>query len=143
MKERDKLLYMDIAHRVAQQSYAKRLQVGAVFVTVDGIIAIGYNGTPTGWDNCCEDENNRTKPEVLHAESNVWSKIKIAGLSTKGGSLFITHAPCIDCAKEIYQSKIKEVYYKEIYRSMDGILFLEKAGVQILQFGDTYDICHC
>lgn len=146
MKERDKQLYMDLACRVAQQSYAVRLKVGAVFVSVDGMLAIGYNGTPSGWDNCCEYETDAgliTKPEVLHAESNAFAKIKAAGLSTKNGALFITHAPCIECAKEIYQSKIIEVYYKDVYRSMDGIFFLDRAGVKISQFGDTYEICHC
>lgn len=155
MKEKDKQLYMDIAIRVAKQSYAKRLKVGAVFVTEDGILSIGYNGTPSGWANECEDKvwidsqltGNEiwdeeaqqyyryvTKPEVLHAESNVWAKIKQAGISTKGGTLFITHSPCITCATEIYQSKVKSVYYGEVYRSKDGIDFLRKAGINVEQY---------
>ena len=103
--------YMDVAERFAQLSSAQRLQVGAIVVKNDRIISIGYNGMPTGWTNECEHEN-KTKPEVIHAESNAISKLARGTESGEGAAIFITHSPCIDCAKLIYQSGIATVYYK-------------------------------
>jgi len=121
---------MDVAERFAQLSSAKRLNVGAIVVKDDRIISIGYNGMPSGWDNCCEHEG-KTKPEVLHAESNAIAKLASSHESGKDATLLCTHAPCIDCAKLIYQSGITTVYYKNDYRSTQGIEFLERSGISI------------
>ena len=123
--------YMDVAARFAQLSSAKRLQVGAIVVKDDRIISIGYNGMPSGWDNCCE-EDNKTKPEVIHAESNAISKLARGNESGEGATMFVTHQPCIDCAKLIYQSGIATVYYKNEYRSTQGLDFLNKSGVEVI-----------
>ena len=132
--------YMDVAERFAQLSSAKRLQVGAIVVKDDRIISIGYNGMPSGWDNCCEEWNGedewgntitKSKKEVLHAESNAIAKLASSHESGKDATLLCTHAPCIDCAKLIYQSGISTVYYKNDYRSTQGIEFLKKSGVVI------------
>jgi dCMP deaminase len=134
--------YMDVAERFAQLSSATRLQVGAIVVKDDRIISIGYNGMPSGWDNCCEFEVNarelgyrelKTKPEVLHAEANAVSKLARSPESAEGATIFITHAPCMDCAKLIYQSGIATVYYKNDYRSTQGLDFLTKSGVKIVK----------
>ena len=130
MKQKFIDAYMDVAERFAQLSSAQRLQVGAIVVKDDRIISIGYNGMPTGWTNECEHEN-KTKPEVIHAESNAISKLARGTESGEGASIFITHAPCIDCAKLIYQSGIATVYYKNDYRSTQGLDFLSKSGVTI------------
>jgi len=122
--------YMDVAERFAQLSSAKRLNVGAIVVKDDRIISIGYNGMPSGWDNVCEHEG-KTKPEVLHAESNAIAKLASSHESGKDATLLCTHAPCIDCAKLIYQSGITTVYYKNDYRSTQGIEFLERSGISI------------
>jgi dCMP deaminase len=132
--------YMDVAERFAQLSSAKRLQVGAIVVKDDRIISIGYNGMPTGWDNCCEDviredevgfQVTKSKIEVLHAESNAVAKLAKSSESGLGATIFVTHSPCIDCAKLIYQSGISNVYYKTSYRDDDGIKFLKKSNVEI------------
>ena len=125
--------YMDVAERFSKLSSAKRLNVGAIVVKDDRIISIGYNGMPTGWDNCCEDENNKSKPEVLHAESNAIAKLARSSESGNGASIFITHAPCIDCAKLIYQSGIAAVYYKNEYRSTQGIQFLNRSDIEVVK----------
>ena len=132
---------MDVAERFAQLSSATRLQVGAIVVKDDRIISIGYNGTPTGWDNACEEvvppnewvefEQLKTKPEVLHAEMNALMKLAKSSESGNNAAIFITHSPCIDCAKGIYQAGIKEVYYKNDYHSSQGIEFLEKCELKI------------
>jgi len=132
MKQKFIDTYMDVAERFAQLSSAKRLNVGAIVVKDDRIISIGYNGMPTGWDNCCEDSNNKSKPEVLHAESNAIAKLAKSGESGLGASIFITHSPCIECAKLIYQSGISTVYYKNPYRSSAGIEFLKKSKVKVI-----------
>ncbi len=132
---------MDVAARFAQLSSAVRLQVGAIVVKDDRIISIGYNGMPSGWDNFCEDTVYqqdgtsvlKTKPEVLHAESNAIAKLARCSESGDGASIFVTHSPCIDCAKLIYQSGIRQVYYKYDYRSRDGIDFLNKCDVGVEQ----------
>ena len=140
MKQKFIDAYMDVAERFSQLSSAKRLNVGAIVVKDDRIISIGYNGMPSGWDNECEvcthvdDVGNPTlvtKPEVLHAESNAIAKLARSPESGEGATIFITHAPCIDCAKLIYQSGIATVYYKNEYRSTQGIEFLKKSGVVI------------
>lgn len=123
--------HMDAAEVYAQLSSAKRLQVGAVVVKNDRIISIGYNGMPSGWTNVCENEDGQTKPEVLHAETNAIAKIAKGSESAEGATLFCTHAPCIDCAKLIYQSGIETVYYKNDYRSDQGIQFLKMSGVHV------------
>ena len=120
---------MEIAETVSKMSYAKRLQVGAIVVKDNRIISIGYNGTPAGWDNNCEDENNKTKPEVIHAEANSIMKLASSNESGKGSVMFLTHAPCIDCAKLIYGSGITQVYYKHKYRDQSGVEFLKKCNL--------------
>lgn len=112
-------------------SHSKRAKVGAVIVKNHRIISVGYNGTPSGWDNNCEDENNKTKKEVLHAEMNALMFAARNGLSTEGCSLIATMSPCFECSKAIYQSGIKEVFYKDLYRDTTGIDFLIKCNIQV------------
>lgn len=139
MKQKFIDLYMDWAYRVAQLSHAKRLNVGAVIVKDDTVISYGYNGMPAGWDNNCEDviqyEDDtvslKTKPEVLHAESNAIAKLARSNNSGLGADLFVTHSPCLDCAKLIYQSGVKRVFFGEHYRDNAGVEFLEKSGVTV------------
>lgn len=125
--------YMDTAKIFAELSHARRLHVGAIVVKDDRIISIGYNGMPSGWDNCCETENNITKPEVLHAETNAIAKLARSTESGEGAAMFITHSPCIECAKLIYQSGIKEVYYEQDYRDSSGVNFLIKSNLQVVK----------
>jgi dCMP deaminase len=134
---------MDWARRTAELSHARRLQVGAVIVKDDTVISYGYNGMPAGWDNNCEDEvyqqdgtaGLKTKPEVLHAERNALDKLaKRGGAGGEGASMFTTHAPCLECAKSIYGAGIKNVYFREQYRSDDGVEFLKKCGVNVSRF---------
>jgi dCMP deaminase len=134
--------YMDIAERTAQLSRARRLQVGAIIVKATRIISIGFNGTPAGWDNNCEDEIYhedgaqvvlKTRPEVIHAESNAIAKLARCAESGAGTAMFVTHAPCMDCAKLIYQSGIASVYYRHGYRDSSGIEFLDRCAVDIQQ----------
>ena len=129
--------FMEVAELTATLSYAKRLQVGAVIVKGNQTIGTGYNGMPTDWENVCELEQDdgtlKTKPEVLHAETNAIAKVARSTESSEGATLFCTHAPCIDCAKLIYQSGISSVYYRDAYRSDDGVRFLKQSGVNISQ----------
>ena len=130
---------MDTAERFAQLSSAKRLQVGAVVVKDNRIISIGYNGTPAGWDNTCEEEvidkdwfvTRKTKDEVIHAEANAILKLARDGESGNGSDLFCTHAPCVHCAKLIYGAGIKKFYYRDTYRDTLGIEFLEKCNIEV------------
>ena len=130
---------MDWARRAAELSHARRLHVGAVVVKDDTVISYGYNGMPAGWDNNCEDEihqpigrvNLVTKPEVLHAESNAIAKLARSNNSGKDADIFITHAPCLECAKLIYQSGIRRVYFGEAYRNSAGTDFLQKSGIEV------------
>lgn len=130
---------MDTAERFAELSHARRLHVGAIIVKDDRIISIGYNGMPSGWDNNCEDViqhsddtvSLKTKPEVLHAETNAIAKLAKSNESGDGAVLFVTHAPCLDCAKLVYQSGLNSVFYRNSYRDDSGILFLQKAGVKV------------
>ena len=139
MKQKLLDAYMKTAETFSECSTAKRLHVGAIVVKDDRIISIGYNGMPSGWDNNCENIkiNNdgqyelKTKPEVLHAETNAIAKLAKSNESGLGATMFITHSPCMDCAKLVYQSGINTVYYRNSYRDEDGIQFLEKAGVKI------------
>ncbi len=156
MKEKFRNAYMKVAETFAGLSSARRLHVGAIIVKDDRIISIGYNGMPSGWDNNCEDKfycddgdyseqlfpkeadnwiNYKlvTKPEVLHAETNAIAKLAKSTESGIGADMFITHAPCLDCAKLVYQSGINSVYYRNAYRNESGIQFLEKAGVKVEQ----------
>lgn len=123
---------MDCAERFAKLSSANIAQVGAVIVKDDRIISVGYNGMPSGWDNNCE-ENGKTKPEVLHAETNAIAKVAQSSDSCKDALLFCTHTPCIHCAKLIYQSGIKAVYYKNNYDAMigSGYNFLKETGIEL------------
>lgn len=145
MKEKMIRAYMQTAKNFAECSTAKRLHVGAIVVKDDRIISIGYNGMPSGWDNNCEDElwnvhngdyTLKTKPEVLHAESNAISKLARSSESGEGSTMFVTHSPCLECAKLIYQSGITQVYYREQYRNMDGIQFLKKCKIKITHLPD-------
>ena len=138
MKEKYIKAHMAVAHQYANLSSAVRLQVGCIIVKDNRIISIGYNGMPTGWDNCCENVIGtdstgesilKSKPEVLHAETNAIAKLASCGESGKDASLFVTHQPCIDCAKIIYQSGIAEVYYAHEYRESAGIDFLNKCNI--------------
>ena len=146
MKTKFIALFKDIAIRVAELSTARRLKVGAIVVKDDRIISIGYNGMPAGWDNNCEewvdltpeeriwsdaDRVLRTRPEVLHAESNAISKMARSSESAEGADLFVTHSPCMECAKLIYQSGIRNVWFGENYRSDSGLQFLRKSGVEV------------
>lgn len=142
MKQKFIDAFMDVAERFAQLSSATRLQVGAIVVKDDRIISIGYNGMPSGWDNCCEEWDGedewgntiwKSKKEVLHAETNAIAKLARSPESGEGATIFITHAPCIDCAKLIYQSGISTVYYKNEYRSTQGINFLESSGIKVIR----------
>jgi len=122
--------FMEVAELTASLSYAQRLQVGALIVQGNRIIGTGYNGMPTDWENDCE-VNGVTKPEVLHAETNAIAKVAQSTESSKGATLFCTHAPCIDCAKLIYQSGIETMYYRNEYRSDAGVKFLKLGGVNV------------
>ena len=129
--------HMEAAEVYGKLSHAKRLQVGCVIVRDNRIISIGYNGTPSGWENNCEDENNVTKPEVLHAETNAITKLAKSSESAEGATLYCTYNPCFDCAKLIYQSGITRVVYKNKYRDDSGIKFLEKAGCWVEKYDNT------
>lgn len=171
MNQRFTDFYMAIAYRTAQMSRAIRLKVGSVLVKDDAIISYGWNGTPAGWDNNCEDQTYdpgaggwispeefdqlypytgwhegaqgivryglKTKPEVLHSEANCLMKVARSHNSTDGAALFVTHSPCIECAKLIYQAGITRVYFGDAYRDNHGIDFLGRAGVQVTQLDVT------
>ena len=147
MKQKYIDAHIKVAEIYASLSTAKRLQVGAIVVKDNRVISIGYNGMPSGWDNNCEDEIGhvlddngnivetrlKTKPEVLHAETNAIAKLARSNESGLGAEMFITHAPCLDCAKLIYQSGISNVYYRNAYRETAGVEFLLKSGVDVEQ----------
>ena len=147
---------MDVAQRFSELSSAKRLKVGAIMVKDDRIISIGYNGMPSGWTNDCEDKvyatewsidnnhweyqeedgtsyNLKTKPEVIHAEANAIAKLAKSSESGEGSMMFLTHAPCIDCAKQMYTAGVKTVYYRSTYKNDDGLKFLEKCEIVVEQ----------
>ena len=130
---------MKAAEVYSQLSYARRLQVGCVIVKNNTIIGIGYNGMPSGWENDCEyadyyDDGDfiiKSKPEVLHAETNAIAKVARSTNSTEDADLFVTHAPCLDCAKLIHQSGIKRVFYRDTYRTDQGLKFLKQCGIEV------------
>ena len=123
--------YIRMASIWAENSYCQRRKVGALIVKDKMIISDGYNGTPAGFENICEDENNVTKPYVLHAEANAITKVAASSNSSKGATIYVTSAPCIECAKLIIQSGIKRVVYSEKYRMEDGCNLLHRAGISI------------
>jgi dCMP deaminase len=143
--------YLDMAERFAELSHAKRLKVGAIVVRDNRVISIGYNGTPAGWDNSCEkkvytitgkydglDEDGTsyqwvTKDEVIHAEANAISKLARDGEAGLGSSMFLTHAPCVQCAKMIYGAGINTVYYRNSYRDEAGVDFLKKCNLEVIK----------
>jgi len=127
--------YLEMAHIWAQNSYCQRRQVGALVVKNGMIISDGYNGTPSGFENVCEDETGITKPYVLHAEANAITKLARSNNNSEGATIYITASPCIECAKLIIQSGIKRVVYGEKYRLMDGIVLLERAGIEVVYLG--------
>ena len=125
------LRYLRMARIWAENSYCERRKVGALIVKDKMIISDGYNGTPAGFENVCEDENHLTKPYVLHAEANAITKIARSGNNSEGATLYVTDAPCIECSKLIIQSGIKKVFYARQYRLTDGIDLLQRAGIEI------------
>jgi dCMP deaminase len=139
MKSKFIQAYMDVAETFSKLSSAKRLQVGAIVVKDDRIISIGYNGMPAGWTNECEDYLQlsddtiitKTKPEVIHAEANAIAKLARGNESGDGSTMFLTHAPCIDCAKQMYAAGVKTVYYRDSYKNTDGLTFLEKCSIMV------------
>ena len=128
--------YLKMAMIWAQNSYCKRRQVGALLVKDKMIISDGYNGTPSGFENLCEDENDVTKPYVLHAEANAITKIAKSNNSSEGATLYVTSSPCLECAKLIIQAGIKRVVFTTNYRLEDGVELLKRAKVEILQIDD-------
>ena len=134
--------HMKAAEGYSELSYAKRLKVGAIITKDDRVISIGYNGTPAGWDNNCEDEIRypdtegvtlKTKLEVLHAEANAIGKLARSSESGVGATMYLTHSPCFDCAKLIHVAGINKVFYRTQYRSTDGIEFLNKCNIEVEQ----------
>ena len=148
MKQKWVEAFMDTAERFAQLSSAVRLHVGAVVVKDNRIISIGYNGTPAGWDNNCEDEIGhvlddsgniietrlKTKDEVIHAEANAIVKLARDGESGNGSAMFCTHAPCVQCAKLIYGAGISKLFYRDAYRDNNGLDFLAATGVEVIPY---------
>ena len=140
MKEKWIQCYLDIAERISKLSYARRLKVGSIIVKNNRIISMGYNGTPFGWDNSCENlieqhedgsQVYETKPEVIHAERNALDKLSRHDGGGEGAIMFCTHAPCIECSKSIHSAGITQVYYRNDFRLNDGIEFLKKCGVTV------------
>ena len=123
--------YIEMAEIWAKNSYCKRRQVGALIVKDKMIISDGYNGTPSGFENICEDENGVTTPYVLHAEANAITKVAKSGNSSEGATLFVTASPCLECSKLIIQSGIKRVVYRDEYRLTDGVDLRRRAGIEV------------
>ena len=128
--------YLEMARVWAQNSYCQRRQVGALVVKDSMIISDGYNGTPSGFENVCEDDSGVTKPYVLHAEANAITKLARSNNNSDGATIYITASPCIECAKLIIQSGIRRVVYGEKYRLDDGIKLLERAGIEVEYLGE-------
>ena len=133
------LRYLRMARIWAENSYCKRRQVGALVVKDKTIISDGYNGTPSGFENICEDSNNITKPYVLHAEANAITKLARSSNNSDGSTLYVTASPCIECAKLIIQAGIRRVVYGELYRLEDGIDLLRKANIEVLYLNSDDD----
>lgn len=123
--------YLRMANIWAENSYCKRRQVGALIVKNKMIISDGYNGTPSGFENICEDEQERTKPYVLHAEANAITKVAASNNNSAGATIYVTSSPCIECAKLIIQAGIKRVVFSEKYHTEEGLKLLERAGIQL------------
>lgn len=138
MKKQEKFdqRYLQMARIWAQNSYCQRRQVGALVVKEGMIISDGYNGTPSGFENVCEDDNGLTKPYVLHAEANAITKLARSSNNSDGATIYITASPCIECAKLIIQAGIRRVVYGEKYRLTDGIELLERAGIEVVYLGE-------
>lgn len=134
------LRYIRMASIWAENSYCRRRQVGALIVKDKMIISDGYNGTPSGFENVCEDEQNVTKPYVLHAEANAITKIARSNNSSDGSTLYVTASPCIECAKLIIQAGIRRVVYSEKYRLEDGIDLLRRAGIEVVYLSATNNV---
>ncbi len=128
--------YLRMSRIWAENSYCRRRQVGAIIVKDSMIISDGFNGTPSGFENVCEDEDGVTKPYVLHAEANAITKVARSNNSSEGATLYVTASPCIECAKLIIQAGIKRVVYGELYRLKDGIDLLNRAGVETVLIED-------
>lgn len=126
--------YIEMAGVWAKNSYCTRRQVGAILVKDRMIISDGYNGTPSGFENVCEDENGLTKPYVLHAEANAITKVAKSNNSSLGATLYVTAAPCMECSKLIIQAGIKRVVYRDEYRIQDGVELLRRAGIEVVKF---------
>ena len=134
--------YLEMALIWAQNSYCKRRQVGALIVKEKMIISDGYNGTPAGFENVCEDENNVTKPYVLHAEANAITKVAKSNNSSEGATLYVTTSPCVECAKLIIQSGIRRVVYCCYYHKDNGLELLKRAGIELIYIdtiNNTYE----
>ncbi|MFP4555410.1 MAG: deoxycytidylate deaminase [Bacteroidales bacterium] len=127
--------YLEMAHIWAINSYCIRRQVGALIVKDKMIISDGYNGTPSGFENICEDEEGKTKPYVLHAEANAITKVAKSNNSSQGATLYVTSAPCMECSKLIIQAGIKRVVYSDDYRATEGIELLRRAGIEVVKLG--------
>ena len=125
--------YIEMAEIWAKNSYCQRRQVGALIVKNKMIISDGYNGTPSGFENICEDDNGDTKPYVLHAEANAITKVAKSNNNCEGATLYVTTSPCLECSKLIIQAGIKKVVFKELYRITDGIKLLQRANIEIIQ----------
>lgn len=125
--------YLRMAQIWAENSYCQRRKVGALIVKNQMIISDGYNGTPAGFENVCEDENNVTKPYVLHAEANAITKIARSGNNSEGATLYVTDAPCIECSKLIIQAGIRRLIYSRNYRLEDGLNLLKRAGIEVVR----------
>ncbi|MDR3309151.1 MAG: dCMP deaminase family protein [Tannerella sp.] len=131
--------YLRMAKIWAESSYCKRRQVGTLIVKDQMIISDGYNGTPAGFENVCEDENDLTKPYVLHAEANAITKVAASNNNSRGATIYVTSSPCIECAKLIIQAGIKRIVFSEKYRTEEGLRLLERAGIEI-EFIDIQQI---
>ena len=130
-------LYMRMAKTWSENSYCQRRQVGALLVKDNMIISDGYNGTPSGFENLCEDENNVSKPYVLHAEANAITKVARSHNSSEGATLYVTTSPCMECSKLIIQAGIKRVVYEEEYRITDGLEILHRAGIEVIHLEEN------
>jgi Deoxycytidylate deaminase len=128
--------YLEMAGVWAKNSYCQRRQVGAILVKNRMIISDGYNGTPSGFENVCEDENGLTKAYVLHAEANAITKVAKSSNSSDGATLYVTAAPCLECSKLIIQAGIKRVVYRDDYRIMDGVELLKRAGIEVVKYNE-------
>lgn len=127
--------FMNIARAIANRSYATKRKVGAIAVKDGNVISMGYNGTPAGWDNRCEDENNKTYPHVIHAESNLVGKLAQSNVSSRNCVVYTTTAPCLGCSMQLYLAGVSRVVYDSDYKNDDGIHFLNKVGIGISKLG--------